>query len=321
MVKQWPNLTVHFILNDAVSYLRECPYQVHLCHGSPTKNTSRVKHLMQQIQPDLVVFDASGRASQFKQAKSLGAKVTFISQHDKKRTRGLKLNRLFHTDIHWVAQASFCMKKLSAWQKLKLKFFHKPTPKIIGPVFDKPNQQTQELILIKNGIKKGEYLLFNAGSGGHMIGTSLAADIYYQAAKVIHKQTGLPCMVIFGSNYPNVLPEAAQVTCIKNVDNGQFISLLNNAGAGILSAGDTLLQSISLSTPCVSSPVSRDQPARLESCHHLPQVFAAKSNVESLVQQTLLMLNQYYKSNQSSVKKHAEKKLALQVIIDDIAKL
>ena len=60
---------------------------------SPTKEIAAVNALMAQQRPDLVVFDASGRQAQLQMAYKLGAKVIFISQHRRKRSRGMKVGR------------------------------------------------------------------------------------------------------------------------------------------------------------------------------------------------------------------------------------
>jgi len=55
-----PSSNIHFILNEQVSYWKNCPYEVHLTKGSPTKDSKAVNRVISQLQPDLVVFDASG---------------------------------------------------------------------------------------------------------------------------------------------------------------------------------------------------------------------------------------------------------------------
>ena len=323
---RWPNVKIHFILNDQVSYLNECHYTVHTCKGSPTKNTSRVNDIIESINPDLVIFDASGRAKQFKQAKAVGAKVAFISQHNKKRSRGLKLNRLLYTDIHWVVQPDYCIKELSYWQRAKLAFFNKNSPKNIGPVFELSNNAYQiklleQYNLINQDAVNKDFFVFNAGSGGHKVKDQLAADIYYQAAQTFQLKTKIKCIILFGSNYPNELPKNKDVTCIKSMDNKDFIILLSNAKGCVISAGDTLLQSIALHKPCVAAAVSPDQPARLKLCQNEYLVLAAEPNHENLVQQALLIEDKDKCKIMINNMKHQATVKALETIVEDIALL
>jgi hypothetical protein len=323
---RWPNINIHFILNEQVFYLNDCPYTVHTCEGSPTKHVSRVNDIIEEVSPDLIIFDASGRANNFKKAKEVGAKVAFISQHNKKRSRGLKLNRLLHTDIHWVAQPDYSIKPISYWQRAKLSLFNQKTPKNIGPVFDLSSTEDQKSLLKGYGLIKDHYFVFNAGSGGHKIADLLATDIYYRAAREFYKQSldrkiKMKCVVIFGSNYPKHLPEDNDIITLKNIENKDFITLLSNAKGCVISAGDTLLQCIALHKVCVAAPVSPDQPARLKLCHHNDLVLCATPSPDSLVQQALLILDD--QMNQvlvNNMKKQAPVK-ALEVIVDDIALL
>jgi len=323
---RWPNINMHFILNEQVFYLNDCPYTVHTCKGSPTKHASRVNDIIGEVTPDLIIFDASGRAKNFKKAKEVGAKVAFISQHNKKRSRGLKLNRLLHTDIHWVAQPDYSIKPISYWQRAKLALFNKKTPKNIGPVFELISTEDQESLLRGYGLIKDHYFVFNAGSGGHKIADSFAADIYYQAAKAFYQQSlardiKMKFIVIFGSNYPNNLPEDKDIITLKNIENKDFITLLSNAKGCVVSAGDTLLQCIALHKICVAAPVSPDQPARLKLCHHNNLVLCAASTPDSLVQQALLIFDdEMSQMLVNNMEKQAPVK-ALEVIVDDIALL
>jgi hypothetical protein len=326
LLLRWPNIKIDFILNEQVSYLNDCPYTVHTCVGSPTKNVSQVNDIIGKVTPDLIVFDASGRGGNFKKAEEVGAKVAFISQHNKKRSRGLKLNRLLHTDIHWVAQPDYCIKEISYWQRAKLALFHKKSPKNIGPVFDLSSQEEQELLLKSYGLVKDHYFVFNAGSGGHKIENSLATDIYYQAAKEFYQQSlegevKMKCVVIFGSNYPKNLPKDNDIINLKNIENKDFITLLSNAKGCAISAGDTLLQCIALHKPCVSAPVSPDQPARLRLCHNNGLVIPAVPTSESLVQQAMLILDDAKSQTLVNNMENQAPVKALEVIVDDIALL
>jgi len=317
--RRWPNINIHFILNEQVSYFNDCPFTVHGTENSPTKDVEVVNRIIKQVNPGLVIFDASGRAKQFKRAKAIGARVAFISQHNKKRSRGLKLNRLLHTDIHWVAQPDYCIKPISYWQQVKLAFFNKPAPKNIGPVFELSSMENQTTLLKRFGLVKEHYFIFNAGSGGHLVAGQLAADIYYQAAQTFFRKSKIPCIVIFGDNYPNKLPDCDEVMSIKSIDNKDFISLVSAAQACVISAGDTLLQCIALQKLCIAAPVSPDQPARLKLCLKEQLVLGTEPTVEGLVQQAEIIINKPQRyidnmSKQTTVN-------ALELIVDDIAAL
>ena len=91
--RQLPEIQIHFLLNRHAKCSQTCPFEVHLSEGSATKDTVKVKSVIDSISPDLVIFDCAGRASHFKYAKKSGAKVIFISQGSTRQRRCVVLRR------------------------------------------------------------------------------------------------------------------------------------------------------------------------------------------------------------------------------------
>ena len=322
--KALPTADIQFILNTEVSYFSSCPYPTHPCQGSATKDIAGVNSIIKKLKPQLVIFDASGRAQQFKQAKKIGAKVAFISQHNKKRSRGLKVNRLFNIDVHWVVQPEFCIKPLSLFQKLKLSMFNKVAPKNIGAVFSSDFEKMKLGILNQFHLQENNFFIFNAGSGGHKTSNELSTDIYYQAAKLFYQRMNITCVMVFGDNYPKNIPENLQndkgskLICLRSLENSEFIALLVTAQGRVISAGDTLLQCIDLNKVCVATSVSKDQPKRLRACVAQGLIFEAKLTVESLYQQAINLLDENKKARVISKMNKFDSLNALDKIIEDI---
>ena len=264
--RQWPHVDIHFVLSQQAPYAQNCPYRTHYTDLSPTKHPREVNALIDDLRPDLVIFDASGRQSQLQHAHRQGAKVVFISQHDRKLSRGLKIGRLKVTDSHWVVQPEFVMAKLSWLQKAKLHWLKKAAPLYAGPVFTPVDHEAQQASLQRLGLNQGQFILFNAGSGGHRLGKELAADYFAALASRAAGQSELTMVMIYGVNYPGTPPELPGVVSVKQMANQEFINLLAAARGAVLSGGDGLLQAISLQKPTLAVPVSKDQPARIRAC-------------------------------------------------------
>ena len=317
---KWPSLKIYFVLNKDVKYADSCPFEVLKTHGSPTKDSDAVDNILEKIKPDFVLFDASGRAANFHKAKAVGAKVAFISQHKKKRDRGLKLNRILSVDQHWVVQPDFLIEPLSLYQRCKLKLLAKHQPKNIGPVFNSRSNSDIESILGKYSLPQ-TFFLFNVGSGGHKKSKEYCVEKVYQAAKVFARQSGIHCIVILGENYPGILPSNNDVTCIQSLEHDEFIALLVMAKGRLVSAGDTVLQCIALLLPSVAVAVSSDQPKRLKTCTSLGLVFDSQFNIDEMVsscQKLLLSVNA-----EKLERKMTEHQMndALSIIHNDIALL
>jgi|TARA_B110000091_G_C13797991_1_gene468789 hypothetical protein len=327
LLARCPGSNIHFILNEQVSYLDDCPYEVHLTKGSPTKNSKAVNRVISQLKPDLVMFDASGRGGQFKHAKKVGAKVGFISQHKKKRSRGLKLNRLFYTDIHWVVQPDFCIEPLSWFQKIKLALFNKKTPKNVGVIYSPINQEIKVDCLDKLNLIENDFFIFNAGSGGHKSGQMLCADVYFQAAQQFYQQTHMACIMVFGVNYPGEIPpssineQGCSLICLRSLEHEEFLVLLASAKGRVISAGGTILQCIALNQVSVAASVSSDQPKRLASCAKAGLLIESQLDSESLYQKAIHLLSpdvtQGLLLNMSGI--HSES--ALEIVLSDISLL
>lgn len=288
-------LDIHFILNKHTAYAKSCPFPTLLLNQSATKENTRVCQFIEQYKPDVVLFDCAGRAEQMKAARNVGAKVVFISQHAKKRAKGLKLNRAGLIDTHWVVQPDYCIDPLSWYEKLKLNMLPLAYPENVGPFTVFASEQQKSDVLTRYNLQEKEFFIVNAGSGGHTINGQSCADIYYKAALIVAKKTGLKGVVVFGPNYTSPLPDTDELTCLASLQGEEFLALLSQAKVALLSAGDTLLQAIALQTPAIACAISKDQGERLTRCTRTEVVYQAQLNIVDISEkvQTLLTESRY----------------------------
>lgn len=284
VVSRWPQAQIHFILNRDAPYAANCPYAADLLDETPTKRVAAVNRIISDYRPDVAIFDASGRRTQLQHAQHCGAKVVFISQHRRKRSRGLKWKRICATDSHLVVQPHFFIGDISWLERFKLWLLHKSEPLVIGPVFCPPNQARQTALLQQYQLQSDAFWLFNAGSGGHRVDGILVADAFAKAAAAMYQQTGMTCIVVYGPNYPQALPQLPGVIGIAAINNTDFISLLSAAKGAVLAGGDTLLQALALHVPTLAVSVSKDQFARVDSCVRQQLCLKADFNAAALVE-------------------------------------
>ncbi len=177
--KQFPNVDIQFVLNKHAPYAAHCPFPTHLLNSSATKEKAAVNALLAELKPNLVIFDCSGRAEQVRQAKKLGAKIIFISQHKKKRNKGFALNRLPALDAHWITQFKFVDGDLTWQEQLKLKLFNKKAPLFTGPIFTPPSHTLPPNF---THLANKPFSLWAAGGGGHKFEGKSATSVFYEAA-------------------------------------------------------------------------------------------------------------------------------------------
>jgi len=318
IIKQWPSADIHFILSEQTSYASSCPFTTHLTPTSPTKHTKQVNSIIARLSPNITIFDASGRKSQLAAAKRCGSSVIFISQHKKKRSRGLNWGRLKLTDIHWVVQPPFILGDITAIQKLKLKLLNKKAPSNIGPVFSPVNASVQKQLLTHYQLHENEYIIFNAGSGGHQVNGELAADVYARAAEAITQQLDVTCVMIYGDNYPNDIQSKNKHIAIKSLNHEEFIALVDAAKLVVISGGDSLLQTISMKKPCLTSPVSKDQPHRIAACVNNQLAIATETESNVMIERIKSLLDDDSLAKLQSTLNHSSCSNGLDLALKDI---
>ncbi|MBQ4834021.1 glycosyltransferase family 1 protein [Pseudoalteromonas sp. MMG010] len=286
------SIEIQFILNKKTTYAHRCPFKTTLLEKSATKDNPSVYQVIRDFKPDIVVFDCAGRAGQMKVAKEVAAKVIFISQHSKKRAKGLKLNRINLIDEHWVVQPEYCIKPLSWLERLKLKLFPLTRPQNVGTFMSLPSSEHNQSVLSQYSLEEKKYILVNAGSGGHSQNGELCADTYLAIAENISKITKLKVVVVYGPNYPKQAYFSTQVTCLSSVDNNSFISLLSQAKCAVLSGGDTVLQAIALKVPTVACAIANDQGARLSQCERVGAVRVGEFSVNAMTMQVTSLIEE-----------------------------
>ncbi len=289
---------IAFILSEQAPYIEGCPFKVYRCPSSPTKHSNLVNHYINEFRPAVVVFDASGRATQLRHAKKSGAHTIFIAQHTKKLVKGLGVRRLPFTDQIWFAQPKYALPPLSLWSKLKLHLLSRTKLKVIGPIFQQPNQKEVIQILSELNLQKGSFILINSGSGGHKINGTLAAEIFSWAGNLFNQATGEKVVIVYGPNFPGDVPSNPPSTntspnCIhiRSLSQTQFTALLSVARGAILGGGSALFQAISFATPTVTCAISKDQNERIDQylSSNNPNALIRKSELDSETLSKLLI--------------------------------
>lgn len=307
---QHPDYNIRFVLNRHAPSSQQCPFPVHLLDNSATKEKAAVKAILDETQPDLVIFDCSGRASQARYAKKLGARVVFVSQHKKKRAKGFALNRLIALDAHWITQFKFIDGDVSPLERFKLRLLKKPAPLFTGPVFAEPAGHLPAHV---DGLEGPHFSLWAAGGGGHTLQGLSATEVFYQAAlKVATPEQ--PAVFITGGNFKGELPSTPQITVLRSVPNRDLMTLIANANLVVSGGGDMMGQAIVLGRNIVAVPVAKDQPDRVFACATEGLVRPATFSVDDLAQQCQKALEQPLSPN-------LQQQPGLALVLDDIQRL
>lgn len=259
---RWPGLDVQFLLSRQAPVAASCPYPAHLLARSATLEPAAVDQLLQQLRPDLVIFDCAGRAAQARTARRLGARVVFVSQHRKKRAKGFALGRLIALDAHWITQFQFVDGDLSPLERLKLKLLGKPAPLFLGPVFATPQAQLSGDDAALEGRR---YSVWAAGGGGHVLGGQSATGIFHAAALQLATPEQ-PAVLVAGGNHVGELPSSPALRVVRSLPHPALMTLIHHASLVVCGGGDLMGQALALRRNIVAVPVAKDQPPRIRAC-------------------------------------------------------
>lgn len=288
MQQKFPGITIEFVLNKHAPYATSCPFPTHLINASPTKEKQAVNLLLQKIKPNLVIFDASGRAAHARYAKKLNARVAFISQYGKKRKKGFALNRLPALDAHWITQYKFVDGDLTYSERLKLKLLKKQPPLFVGPIFSDPQPALPNSYAALQGKK---FSVWAAGGGGQYIqGKSATKTLYEAACKVATPES--PAIVITGANFTEQLAPAPNVHIAKLLPNSELMTLLAQSAVIVCGGGAMVGQAVSLGANVVAIPLGKDQPPRIKAFLQKGLIRTSAFNLNQVITQYTNALNE-----------------------------
>jgi hypothetical protein len=253
---RWPGADILFVLSRKAPYLSGVPFPVELTDRSPTRHILEVNRIVDRFDPDVVLFDCSGRAAQMRHAHRRGTATVFISQHRRKRRRGFKLTRMKHCDLHWIVQPEFVDGGLTRLEKLKLGMIGRPRVTFLGPVFPDPRPPALEL-------QETDYFFCCAGGGATPVDGRNSAELFAEAASEIASRTGLPGIMVMGPSYSGGMESLPGLRIVSSLEGAELAYILAGARYAVISGGDLLGQATALGVPAVAAPIGPDQPARI----------------------------------------------------------
>lgn len=266
--RRWPKADITFVVNCEAGYAQRVPFPARLIDGSPTRSTEAVNRVIEELRPDVVVFDSAGRHAQLKCARKLGAHTVYISSRVKTRWKGFRLRRMRLLDQHWLVWPQFLQGGLNFWEKLKLKLI--PSVRIVplNVLFPPPDTVRAAALQKELGVEAGKYVLMCAGGGGYHRGGRPAPETFADAAALIRQSgaDGMKIVFIRGPNYAGPIQELPGVVMLGSLSSQQLIDMLDGARLGVVNGGSLLLQALSLKLPCVAAPVAADQNRRIDVC-------------------------------------------------------
>ncbi len=287
LAQRWPKASVHFVLHRGAAYAKTCPYPCTLIEDSPTRDVAAVLAFIEQLLPDVVIFDSAGRHSQFKAVAQAGSVCIYISSRRKTRWKGFRWDRMPFIDEHWLAAPAFLAKPLTLWERMKMRLVPTYSVRFLPTFFQAPSPTQSEATLTRLNLRAGEYALLCPGGSGQFDGLANGPLVFGDAAAALAKRQPLPVLMVGapdGTSWPGVIACGA-------LPNAELMALVAQARVSVVNGGSLLIQALAQQAVCVAVPIAADQAARIAGCRQHGLCVAAAFTSQSIVEQAQALLS------------------------------
>jgi spore coat polysaccharide biosynthesis predicted glycosyltransferase SpsG len=277
--RRWPGCRIRFVLNRLAPYAREAPYGVLSLEDSPTRSNARVIEYIRAEQPDVVIFDSSGRLAQYRAAHESGAGVVYVSSRPKTRWKGYRWRRMRVLDQHWVAQPRFLGGAPTAYERLKLRLVGRPEVVVLDAMHEPID------VPATRDLQSGRYVAMCPGGGGDFGHAVDANQVFLEAARRLARSDDVAVVVVLGARAAVEARDASTepgVRLVGTLPNGELLGLLRDAAVVAVNGGSLLLQCMAQGLPIVAAPIAGDQAGRIRGCAREGYVLESSLDPEAM---------------------------------------
>jgi UDP:flavonoid glycosyltransferase YjiC (YdhE family) len=256
-----PALEIRFVLSREAPYAAATPFATMLLPASATLHPREVSALIREWQPRLVVFDNAGRTAQLRAAQAAGARIVYLSSRRRQRRRAFRLQWMRLIDEHWIAYPQFIAGAPGPLERLKLRLLGRPRIRFIDTLLPPADPALGTRCLERFSLTARKYVLIVPGGGSAHPGAENAPAIVAAAACAIAQR--VPALLV-GAHAGGGEPAALQLA--PRLPLPELCELIRSARLVVTNGGDTLLQVLACSRPCVAVPIAHDQAHRIDCC-------------------------------------------------------
>ncbi len=270
--RRWPGCRIRFVLSRAAPYAATAPYEGLRLEDSPTRSNAAVVAYLRDEQPDVVVFDSSGRLAQYAAARRVGARVVYVSSRPKTRWKGFRWRRMRLIDQHWIAQPRCLGGAAGPYESLKLRLLGRPELVFLDALHEAVEPPAVQALQRTLGVEPGRYVLLCPGGGGDFGAGTDAAAVFHAAARRLRADAGLAVVAVLGMRHaPPTAGGASSPVAhdLATLPNGVLLGLVRDAAVAAVNGGSLLLQSLAQGVPVVATPIAGDQAGRVRRCARL----------------------------------------------------
>ncbi|ABI58139.1 hypothetical protein ACN2MM_00025 [Alkalilimnicola ehrlichii MLHE-1] len=278
-----PDWSLQFVVNRSARVERPAFIRVHELEGTPKRNPNRLSNLIQQLRPQVVVFDSTLRPWMLRAARSVGARTVYVSWRPRTRRLGFARKHLRLLDEHWLVgdpgdlRLTFgerC-RLMAAGSRTAIRFFSALMPL--------PDQQAADTLLRRLAPGADGYVFFCSGGGGTSVGGRPSSEIFQRAARLFHARTGVPVVFVAGPLSSHRLSDQPGRLELRSVPSEVFVALVARARLAVSGGGSMIQQVLSARVPCVGVAAGgNDQPQRIENLAAQGRIVPADADDEGI---------------------------------------
>ena len=288
--RRWQGAAIHFALSRQAPYAADAPFPATLLASSPTFNSAAVIELLQKWQPDVVIFDNTGRTAQLRAARRLGARVVYISARRRQRRKAFRWSWMQLIDEHWIAYPEFIAGSLRFFERLKLKLVGRPIVRYLDVVLSRADPAQCSDILSRSGCSAGTFVLVVPGGGTGHPGAANAVGQFLAAARVLAAR-GVPTVFVGPvDGSVSVADREPHWRHFNPLPQADLAELMQAARLIVANGGSTLLQAIACGSACLAIPIAKDQFERTRRCVAAGVAVAATLDSASIVKAAARLL-------------------------------
>ncbi len=276
--ERWPQLPVAIAAERrALAAFAEVDIDCVPLPGSPTRCSVEVIAAIRARRPALVVFDSTARPRQLRAARSVGARVVYVSSRPSARGRGFRWGAFGRIDEHWSVEFDPDAALPGVWQRWLLR--RRPAQRWRPlSTLSEPADAAAWPAAIGEFAAAGPFVLFCPGGGGsRMQGVSAAAAFAAAAAR-----SGVRAIVVRADLAAGAIESHGRVLGVPALRNAALMALTQNAELAVVGAGSLLLQALALGRACLSLPLASDQPQRLADLLRRNAVATCEPSIDAL---------------------------------------
>ena len=262
---RWPDAGIHFILSAQAQYAAGLRFEHTLLPSSPTFHTPEVVDVIQRFAPDIVIFDNAGRTAQVSAARRAGAGAVYISARPRQRRKAFRWRWMRMLDEHWIAYPQFMAGSLSAVERLKLHWAHRPQVRFLDCILPQATPAQATEVLARSGAAGTRFVLVVPGGGTGHPRVADAVSVFLSAAR---KLAARGIHTVFVAPAEASVEPGGNLCKMDVLPLAELLVLLRAARVVLTNGGDTLIQAIACGIPAVAVPIAKDQPARIARCVH-----------------------------------------------------